>query len=146
MRLFATIVKSTLLYGCECWTITKPHEKKLKVIYLKCLWRILKLFYPTLVRNEMILNRAGESDIVDEARKRKWRWAGHITGREDGHFARQAINFRMKKTRRVGRPRETWVRIAKREFENATSVDFERVTEHVQDTTLETILAPCEPQ
>ena len=30
------------------------------------------------------------------------------------------------------RPRETWVRIAKKEFENTTGLDFEQLTEHAQ--------------
>ena len=31
LRLFSSIVKSTLLYGCECWTLTKADEKRLRV-------------------------------------------------------------------------------------------------------------------
>ena len=35
--------------------------------------------------------------------------------------------------RRIGRPRETWARLAKEEFEGATGFNLEQVTGHAQD-------------
>ena len=70
---------------------------------------------------------------MDEVRKRKWRWIGHVARRGDNHLVKEAINFKMEGRRRVGRPRETWARIAKKEFEGATGFNFEQVTDHAQD-------------
>ena len=95
MRLFSSIAKSTLLYGCECLTLTKGNEKKLRVFYLKCLRRILRVFYPNLVKNEVILERTGEKDIVGEIRKRKWRWIGHVARREDGHLVKASNKLKL---------------------------------------------------
>ena len=88
MRLFSSIVKTTLLYRCECWILTKADEKRLRLFHLKCLRRILHIFYPNLVRNEVILQGTGEKDIVDEVRKRKWRRIGHMARRGDNHCQR----------------------------------------------------------
>ena len=65
-------------------------------------------------------------------RKMKWRWIGHVARRGDNHIVKEAINFKMEGRRRVERPRETWARIAKKEFEGATGLNFEQVTDHVQ--------------
>ena len=90
----------------------------------------MRVFYTNLVECEVILVRTGEKEIVDEIRKRKWWWIGHFARREDGQLAKQAITFKMEGQRRVGRPRETWARIAKREFEGGTGLDFDHVTQH----------------
>ena len=133
LRLFSSIVKSTLLYGCECWTLTKADEKRLRVFHLRCLRRILRIFYPNLVRNQIVLERSGERDIIEEVRDRKWRWIGHIARREEGHLTKQALGFHMEGRRRRGRPRETWDRVVRREFSLATGLSFDRVVEYAQD-------------
>jgi hypothetical protein len=57
LRLFNAIVKSTLLFGSECWTMTRKIESKLNIFHHKCLMRILQMFYPNLVTNKEILMR-----------------------------------------------------------------------------------------
>ena len=85
----------------------------------------MRIFCPNLVRNEVVLERAGENDIVDEIRERKWRWIGLVDRREDGHSDKQAITFHMEGRRRVCRPKETWICIARREFESHDSTSIE---------------------
>ena len=75
--------------------MTKADEKRLRVFHLKCLQRILCIFYPNLVRNEVILQRTGDKDIMDKVRKRKWCWIGHVVRRGDNHLAKEVINFKM---------------------------------------------------
>jgi hypothetical protein len=73
IRLFGAIIKSNLLYGCECWTLTKKLEKRLQVFQQRCMRRILRVFYPNLVTNREILRRAGQIDVMEEITDRKWR-------------------------------------------------------------------------
>jgi hypothetical protein len=74
MKLFSSIVMSTLLYGCECWTLTKASEKKLQVFQQKCLSRVLRIFYPNLVSNKAVLKRAVQDNIMLQIVERKWKW------------------------------------------------------------------------
>ena len=48
-------------------------------------------------------------------------------------MAKQAINFKMEGQRSVGKPRETWARISKREFVGGTGLVFDHVTKYAQD-------------
>jgi hypothetical protein len=65
LKLFGAFVKSTSMYGSECWTVNKKSEKKWRVFQQKCLRRILRVFYPNLVSNEEIL-RTEQTDIMEE--------------------------------------------------------------------------------
>ena len=126
-------MKSTLLYGCECWTLTKGSERKLQVFQQKCLRRILKIFYLNLVSNKEVLRRAGQTDILVDIVERKWRWVGHIARRDPQHLTRQALSWQCQGTRRRGRPRQKWMGVAKKELFEATGLDFSKVEEEAQD-------------
>ena len=91
IKLFNAIVKSTLVYGCECWAMTGKMEKKLRVFQQKCIRRILRVFYPNLVSNEEILRRSGQRDIVLDIIDRKWRWIGHMARKPAENLTRQAF-------------------------------------------------------
>ena len=47
-----------------------------------------------------------------------------VEERGDNPLAKEAINFKMEGRRTVERPRETWVRMAKKEFEGTTGFNF----------------------
>ena len=133
LTLFNSIVKSTLLYGCECWTLTKSSEKKLQVFQQKCLRRIMRIFYPNLVTNVEVLRRARQEDVMADIVVRKWRWVGHIARREPQHLSKQAMSWHWHGHRRRGRPRETWMRVAERELFEVAGMKMWEVEEHAQD-------------
>ena len=64
------------------------------------------------------MRRANVADWVDEQRKRKWRWAGHVARRDDGRWTVRVMNWEpVSGKRSVGRPETRWedslVRFAK---------------------------------
>ena len=116
MKLFNSIVKSTLLNGCECWALTNRLEKKLRVFQQRCLRRIWNIFYPNLVSNEEVLRRANQTDLVTEITETKWRWVGHMARKEPEHLTCQAFSWEAEVRRRRGRPKLTWKRGASKEI------------------------------
>ena len=126
ISLFNSLVKSVLLYGCQCWTLTKELERKLGVFQQKCLRQILQVFYPNVVSNREVLERTGETDIVIEVADRKWRWIGHMERKEEGNITREAFRWSLDETRR-GWPRETWMRVVERESYEVFGKTFAQV-------------------
>jgi hypothetical protein len=93
LKLFNAVVKSSLMFGCESWVLTKNSEKKLRVFQQRCLRRILRVFYSNLVRNEDILRRTEQRDIVEEIRERRWRRVGHIQRKTGEHLTKEAFGW-----------------------------------------------------
>jgi hypothetical protein len=128
LRHYNVIVKLTLLFGSECWTMTRKIESKLNVFHYKCLRRILQVFYPNLVTNNEILRRTGQENIVVELTDRKWRWIGQMARRGTDNITRQSFLWRLSGKRKCGRPQETW-RVADRECKVAVGKNFSKAVE-----------------
>jgi len=71
IKIFKSNVISVLLYGCECWGMTKTDEKELDAFLHKSLRRMFKIYWPMQVTNEEIRARAGlEATRKQVARRR----------------------------------------------------------------------------
>ena len=79
IKLFKTLVRPVLLYGCEEWKLTAAEEKKLDRFHLTCLRRILRIWWPKRIRNDTISQVAGVKKISDEIRWRRWHWRINIS-------------------------------------------------------------------
>jgi hypothetical protein len=135
LRLFNAIVKSTLLWGCESWAMNKKCEKRLQVFQMRCLRRILRIFYPNLVSNVEVLRRAGQRDIILEIVERKWRWIGHIQRKDDPHLTKEAFTWSREGRRKRGRPRTTWKRVTEKEAVEKTGMTFQRLLQRAENRT-----------
>lgn len=118
LRIFRTNVKSTLLYGCETWRSTSSSTHKLQTFINKCLRMILRIFWPMTISNDELHRRCDETPIINQIRKRKWGWIGHILRRDAGDIARNALEWNPQGKRRVGRPANTWRRSTIEELRN----------------------------
>ena len=77
LRIFNSNVKSVLLYGCETWRTTKSMLQKIQTFFNTCLRRIYKIRWPEKIKNEDLLERAGQEPVAKQILRRKWGWIGH---------------------------------------------------------------------
>ena len=105
LRLFDTAVTSTLLWGCESWTLTKAEEQELIRVQNRMLRRIVvsarqpdELWVDWIKR---ATRRAREHAIqcgirfwVPTYLQTKWRWAGHVMRMDSTRLARRATEWR----------------------------------------------------
>ena len=54
MKVFNSCVVSTLLYGCETWTLRKIDAEKLDAFERKCFRKMLGISWRDKVRNEEV--------------------------------------------------------------------------------------------
>ena len=59
IKLFKTLARPVLLYGCEAWKLTVAKEKKLDRFQFTCLKRILRIWWPQRIRNDTISQVTG---------------------------------------------------------------------------------------
>ena len=118
IRIFKSNVMSVLLYGSECWKTTSMIEQKLEVFQNKCLRRILKVFWPNVIRNDDLLERTRMYKISDNIRDRRWRWLGHVYRMSADAIPRTALRWTPQGKRNRGRPKETWRRTMEKELKS----------------------------
>ena len=79
MNTLKAYVWSILLYGCECWTLTKDLEKRLEATELWFIRRILKISWTEKKSNEEVMRMAGyERALLRKIRERQLQFFGHI--------------------------------------------------------------------
>jgi len=110
LKLYQSCVLSVLLYGSECWRMTKADLAKLCSFHTTCLRRILRIFWPQKTSNEELLERCRQEDMNTIITKRRWRWIGHVLRREPKSITRTALHWTPEGKRKRGRPRTTWRR------------------------------------
>lgn len=118
MRIFNSSVTNVLLYGCTTWSLTQTNIRKLQTFTNRCLRQILRIFWPQWVTNEQLLELANLNTIECEIKKRKWSWIGHTLRKPPQEISRVALEWNPQGQRRPGRPRSTWIRTMRREYED----------------------------
>ena len=126
IRLYISLVRSVLLYGHESWYDNETISNRFLRFENKALRRILGVKWQDRIRNETI-REITQVPYVDEIMMRgRWRWFGHALRTPQERLVHQTFNWAPHGTRRVGRPRPTWLRTMKREAgdDEWRSIDF----------------------
>ena len=109
LRLYDSLILSTLLYAAETWPMTVANMKKLEAAHHKWQRKILGITWKDKVTNEEVRRRTGMVKLEDILRKKRLRWLGHLHRMENGRIAKQALNWQPADGhRKRGRPRKNW--------------------------------------
>ena len=107
-RILRCYVFSTLLYGAETWTITKPMEDRIKAFELWTYRRMLKISWTAKVSNEEVLEKVKPAArVMDNLKVSKLKYFGHINRHET--LQRELLNGKPEGRRGRGRPRIMWI-------------------------------------
>ena len=103
-RAVKTYVWSTLLYGCEAWTVSKEMERRLEAMEMWCWRRMMRVSWTERRSNVNVLETIGGGrELLATVRKRQMAFLGHVI-RADG-LENLAITGRIAGSRSRGRPR-----------------------------------------
>lgn len=99
IRIYKTVIRPILLYGCEAWTLTLKEENKLLVAERNLLRKILG---PThrpdgswrIWKNVEIDDLVEEPNISGVTKSLRLRWLGHLERMGDDRAAKRAYEGR----------------------------------------------------
>ena len=78
-RLLKCYIRSILLYGSECWTISTKMRERLEAAEMWFYRRILRISYTQHVTNERVLERmSAERELIKTIRVQQMKFFGHI--------------------------------------------------------------------
>uniref|UniRef100_A0A914WDM7 Uncharacterized protein n=1 Tax=Plectus sambesii TaxID=2011161 RepID=A0A914WDM7_9BILA len=108
-RLFHQCILLAMLYGCETWALTKAmedHLAKAQHWMERCILRVqLRDQQP----NALLRGITKLHDIIECARRRKWRFAAKIAALDATRWTRTMTSWTPDATRPVGGPSRHWV-------------------------------------
>jgi hypothetical protein len=107
-KIYKTLIRPVVLYGCESWTLTKKEEEKLNIFERKIL---RKIYGPSCVSmvwrikyNDEMYNIYKEPSTVKMIKISRLKWLGHIARMEDNAPCKK-ITF----SQPEGRPKLRWL-------------------------------------
>ena len=91
IKVYRAAVITTLLYGCESWTVYSRHARKLNHFHTVCLRRILGIKWQDRIPDTEVLEKAGLPSINTLLMQAQLRWAGHVAQMEDNRLPKQLL-------------------------------------------------------
>ncbi|CAF4908416.1 unnamed protein product [Pieris macdunnoughi] len=77
-KVFNTCILPCVTYGCETWSLTQLHRKKLSTFQHAVERSMLGIKRKDKIRNTDIRRRTKLTDILIRIDQQKWRWTGHL--------------------------------------------------------------------
>ena len=111
-RLYISLVISTLLYGCESWTLLEESKKKIRSFESKAHRRLLNISYKQRKTNIFVSNEINKKvgpyvPLLDIIMRRKMTKFGHITHHDS--LANTILHGYVEGERKRGRPKRNWM-------------------------------------
>lgn len=116
-RLFATIIRSTLTYGCEAWTTTKQTERNLRIFEHR-VWR--KICRPVIDEttgnwrrryNRKLYDLLELTPVTSFIKGQRIQWLGDIARRQNNEVVRVALEWKPHGKRPRGRLQKRWINV-----------------------------------
>lgn len=108
-NIYETIIKSSLLYGAETWTISESNRRKLEATEMDAFRRTLGISRMDRIRNEEIRLRMGiEGTIINDIESKQLVWYGHVRRMDETRLPKKVMEWVPSARRKRGRPRKTW--------------------------------------
>lgn len=113
IRIYKTVIRPILMYGCEAWTLTLKEENRLLVAERKILRKILGFVLRPdgsrrVLKNAEIEELVCQPNIIGETKAHRLRWLGHMERMGEDRSVKKAYLGRPTGRRPVGRPRYRW--------------------------------------
>lgn len=106
LKIYRAVVLSSLLYGCETWTLYRRHIKQLEQFHSRSLRMIMNIRWQDRITNQDVLDRAGSTSIESMLLKAQMRWTGHVIRMEENRIPRQVMYGELREgSRKQGRPK-----------------------------------------
>jgi hypothetical protein len=97
-----------LMYGSEAWTIKKNYISRIQSAEMKFLRSVKGCTRMDHTRNEEIRTELEMYAIQDKITEHRIRWSAHLQGMDNSRLHKQALLYKPRGRRDVGRPRKRW--------------------------------------
>ena len=124
--IYQTVIRPTLLYGCETWPMSVKDERRMATTEMRMVRWAMGVSLLEHRRNEEILEEAKVEQIATVMRRLEW--FGHVKRRDETENIRAVVKMKMGGKRPRERPQLRWKDTVKRDMK-AWSIKEEWATD-----------------
>ena len=108
LRIHNITAKAALKFGSEVWVLKKREEQRLEAEQMKFLRHLLGITKLDKEKNQCIREKTGAENIAKEIKQYPKKWLQHVQRMDTNRPPKQALQYKPKGRRNVGRPRKRW--------------------------------------
>ena len=108
LRIHNITAKAALKFGNEAWVLKKREEQRLEAAQMKFLRHLLGITKLDKERNQCIREKTGAQNIVKKIKQYHKKWLQHVQRMDTNIIPKQALQYRPKGRRNIGRPKKRW--------------------------------------
>jgi hypothetical protein len=108
LRIHNITAKAALKFGSDAWVLKKREEQRLEAAQMKFLRHLLGITRLDIEKNQRIREKTGAQNIVTEVKQYQKKWLQHVQRMDTNRIPKQALQYRTKGRRNIGRLRKRW--------------------------------------
>jgi len=108
LRIHNITAKAALKFGSETWVLNKREEQRLEAAQMKFLRHLLGITKLDKEKNQCIRQKTGAQNMVKEIKQYQKKWLQHVQMMDTNRLPKQALQYKPKGRRNIGRPRKSW--------------------------------------
>jgi hypothetical protein len=108
LRIHKITAKAALKCGSEAWVLKKRDEQRLEAAQMKCLRHLRGITELDRQRNQSMREKPGVQNTVLEIKQYQREWLQHVERMDTDRIPKQALQYRPKGKRSIGRTGKRW--------------------------------------
>jgi hypothetical protein len=108
LRINNITAKTALKFGSEDWVLKKREEQLSEAAQVKFLRHLLGIKKLDKEMNQCIREKTGAQNTVNEIKQYQEKWPQHVQRMDTNRKPKQALQYKPKGRRNIGRPRKRW--------------------------------------
>ena len=108
LRIHNIAAKASLKFGSGAFVLKKREEQRLEAAHMKFLRHLLGITKLDKEKNQCIRQKTGVQNIVKEIKQYQKKWLQHVQRLDTNRLPKQALQYKPKGRRNIGRPRKRW--------------------------------------
>ena len=105
LRIHNIIAKAALKFGSEAWVLKKRQEQRLEPAQMKSSRHLVGITKLDKEKYQCIRQKTGAQNIVKEIKQYQEKWLQHVQRMDTSRIPKQALQYKPKRRRNIGRPR-----------------------------------------
>jgi len=105
---YSRLNKAALKFGNEAWVLKKREEQRLEAAQMKFFRHLLGITKLDKEKNQCIREKTGAQNVVKEIKQYQKNWLQHVQRMDTNWIPKQALQYRPKGRRNIGRPKKRW--------------------------------------
>ena len=108
-QVYNSCVLPVMMYGAETWAFTTQAKNKLAAAQIKIEWSVLNITHMARKTNIWVREKINVTDVIEQVRRRKWTWAGHVSRIRDNRWTLRITTWEPHERKGPrGRPTRRW--------------------------------------